>query len=76
MRQFWMVWNVGGNPPRHQHSYEHEAITEAERLARAHPGEAFVVLEAIHARKVSDMRSLNFRKQAQEGYVGEDDIPF
>ena len=44
MRQFWMVWNVGGNAPRHQHEYEHLAITEAERLARAHPGEAFVVL--------------------------------
>lgn len=74
MKQFWMVWKVGGNSPHHHHEYEHLAVTEAERLARAMPGEAFVVLEAIHARKVSDMRSQDLRKQAAQGF--DDDIPF
>lgn len=69
MKQFWMVWNIGGNPPRVQHGYEHVAISEAERLARANPGETFVVLEATHARKVSDMHSLDLRQAS-------DDIPF
>lgn len=74
MKQFWMVWNVGGCEPRYQHTSENNAIHEAERLAREHPGEAFVVLEAIHARKVSDMRSLNFRVPSPPGF--DDDIPF
>lgn len=70
MKQFWLVWNVGGGQPLHQHDSEHSALLEAERLAGRNPGEAFAVMEAIHARKVDNMRRIDFRKQEA------DEIPF
>src|ERR1043165_2583175 len=42
MKQFWVVWNVGGGAPTFQHDAEHSALLEAERLAARNPGEAFV----------------------------------
>lgn len=71
MNQFWMVWNPANNQPRYRHTTEADATTEAERLAREHPGDVFVVLEAVAARKCDNMLRANLRQ-------GEfnDEIPF
>lgn len=70
MKQFWMVWNLDGNQPRHRHATEDLATIEAKRLAQANPGESFVVLEAVSAHKVTNMVSVSLRNAAY------DDIPF
>ncbi len=47
-QQFWLVWNERGQQaPRRKHPTEREARAEAERLARANPGETFHVLALI-----------------------------
>lgn len=47
MTKFWTVYCIGTNGGyKYKHSTEHAAITEAERLAKLHPGKDFVVLEA------------------------------
>lgn len=51
---FWMVWNPAASAPRHRHDTEREAIAEAERLARTHPGQEFYILEATHLRTVNE----------------------
>lgn len=70
MKQFWMVWNLNGNQPRYTHTSESLAENEAKRLARANPGERFVVLEAVSAHQVTDMHSISLRD------CGDSDIPF
>lgn len=62
MRQFWMVWSPTGNPPRVKHDSEGRATVEAERLARANPGDTFIVLEAIAARVVENMQRIDLRQ--------------
>ncbi|QCP50176.1 hypothetical protein FAZ95_13900 [Trinickia violacea] len=58
---FWLVWSpTGARPPKHRHLSERSAIQEAERLAREHPGELFVVLEAIASRRVDAMVRTTF----------------
>lgn len=69
MKQFWMVWNMGGGAPTYQHDFEHQAEAEAERLARRNPGQTFVVLEATSAVKITDVSRINLRTVT-------DDIPF
>jgi hypothetical protein len=69
MKQFWMVWRRWGGAPTHQHDTEEGAAAEAERLARLHPGETFVVLEAVRALKVSDIHTIDLRGTT-------DEIPF
>jgi hypothetical protein len=49
MEQFWMVWNPAGRAPTVKHDTEKSARAEAERLAKANPGQTFVVLRAIGA---------------------------
>lgn len=41
---FFMVWTKGGRKPRFIHGTRDLARTEAERLARLHPGQKFIVL--------------------------------
>jgi len=65
---FWLVWNPGGRSPYFKHDTEAGAITEAERLARTNPGETFVVVEAVTARRVDSMLRLDFR--------ADSDVPF
>lgn len=43
--KFWMV--LGAGSPTFRHTTPQSAKTEAERLARLHPNQEFVVLEAI-----------------------------
>lgn len=51
--------------PTHRHSSEASATSEAERLARLHPGETFVVLESVCARRVDDMLRLDMRQDRE-----------
>lgn len=45
--RFWMVWRAGAAGPTHKHATADLAYAEARRLAAAHPGARFYVLEAI-----------------------------
>lgn len=45
--KFWMVYNQQGETPRGQHDTEFSAMAEASRLSLKHPGQKFVILEAI-----------------------------
>lgn len=66
---FWLVWSpTGVKPPTFRHGSEESATLEAERLAREHHGQLFVVLEAKAARRVDDMVRTTF--------VDESEIPF
>lgn len=67
---FWLVWCPTGYDPVHKHPTHESAVTEAERLARLHKGETFVVLESVCARKVDDMRRIDFRQPENN------DVPF
>jgi len=45
-RKFWMITG-DGNSPKIRHYNRQDAVTEAERLAKTHPGIEFYVLEAV-----------------------------
>ncbi|OTP79462.1 hypothetical protein PAMC26577_00945 [Caballeronia sordidicola] len=65
---FWLVWSpTGHKSPSFRHPSIRAATTEAERLATAHPGQLFVVLEPVAARRVDSM----IRTQYVGGTVGE-----
>lgn len=44
---FFMVWTKRGWAPRKQHATRAAAEAEAARLAGLHPGQKFIVLEAV-----------------------------
>lgn len=67
-KTFWMVWCPNGHAPTVKHPYKSDAYGEAERLARNNPGQIFIVLQAIGARKVDDMVRISLTEEA--------DIPF
>ena len=46
-KPFWMVWNPNGYQPTVKHSSFYEAEREAERLAKQHEDELFIVLKAV-----------------------------
>ncbi|WP_255631107.1 hypothetical protein [Caballeronia sp. dw_19] len=65
---FWLVWSpTGHKSPSFRHPSIQSATTEAERLATAHPGQLFVVLEPVAARRVDSM----IRTQYVGGTAGE-----
>ena len=70
MKQFWMVWCPNKSAPTYRHDVEAAAETEAERLAKLHPGEHFFVLEAVGLRVVDNMHRVDLRKEVGDG------IPF
>jgi hypothetical protein len=45
-RKFWMITG-DGNAPKVRHFNRKEAVTEAERLARAYPGVEFFIMETV-----------------------------
>lgn len=52
--KFWMV--LGSQQPNYRHTSKQSAQTEAERLAKSHPSQAFFVLEALASVRVTDLR--------------------
>lgn len=44
--RFWMVWNKNAGPPKATHETYERAAFAACALARKHPGEKFIVLQA------------------------------
>lgn len=62
---FWFVWNPEGHSPTYKHPSEKSAVGEAERLARLHPGNTFVVLESVCARRVDDMLRIEMRNNSE-----------
>ena len=69
---FWLVYGMGQGSPTHRHATQESAANEAKRLARAHKGVAFVVLEATGAVICDDLHTVSFRKPTTHS----DDIPF
>ena len=54
--EFWLVWNENKKEsPTHKHGFVEKAEAEAERLAKANPGETFVVLKSVSYRVVDSM---------------------
>lgn len=58
---FWLVWNPARDKPQHRHSTLDGANREAERLARANPGETFIVLESVSALVVDNIQRTDLR---------------
>lgn len=69
--RFWMV--KGEGPARFCHASLAEAETEANRLARANPGHAFVVLEAVSVHRKLDVERIDLRSRAIDD---DEDLPF
>lgn len=44
---FYLVWAEDGGEPRHKHERLEHAESEAERLAKANPGQSFCVVVPI-----------------------------
>ncbi len=61
MSAFWFVWNEGGRAPAHKHQSQESAMQEAERLARKHQGQTFVVLESVCAMRVDSLQVTDLR---------------
>jgi hypothetical protein len=55
MDRFWMIWSPAGRAPMVQHDSPNKARAEAERLARANPGQQFYVLEAQGVCQLQDV---------------------
>lgn len=67
---FYIVWNPRGtHPPRTRHPSKHLAQKEAERLALAHPGNNFFVMQS-HVRVAATEKPLDI------DYFDIDEIPF
>lgn len=47
--KFWIVWRLHGGAPTVKHYDKSDAEREAERLAKANPGETFYVLKTTAA---------------------------
>ena len=58
---YWLVWRVGAAAPTYRHSSFDSADTEARRLARAHCGDEFVVLETVRSHRASDLVTTDLR---------------
>lgn len=59
---FWLVWNPEGyNPPQCKHNTEEGATREAERLARANPGQTFIVMESVGALVADNIQRTDLR---------------
>ena len=44
---FFLIWTKTGWRPRKAHDSFDAAVSEAERLARQHPGKKFIILKAV-----------------------------
>ncbi len=69
-RPFWMVHGIGQRAPAFAHPQRFLAEAEARRLARAHPGIVFVVLETVSAVIARDIEVVTYKREVDDG------IPF
>lgn len=60
-KAFWIVWNPNGGAPTRKHESLESAQFEADRLARKHKGETFVVLQSISGSVVRDIHRVDLR---------------
>lgn len=75
--RFWMVYGMHQGAPTARHKTEISAITEAKRLARAHPDVEFYVLETTHHVVKRDVDVTMIGQAARYfGRDAADDIPF
>lgn len=51
-----LVWNPDREIPRHKHHSTYEASKEAERLAKMHPGQQFLVMVAVGVAEVPEQK--------------------
>ncbi len=59
--KFWIIWSpTGHHTPKHRHETWTSAVSEAERLARMHPGSEFIVMGAETSRRVDNMQRVDF----------------
>lgn len=72
----WVVWNVGGAPPTVQHTDYGAAKREAQRLARANPGQAFMVCVGVVSFTKTDLTETRFNLDAAPGEVLDEELPF
>lgn len=60
---FWLVWNPQGYNPQCKYNTEEGATREAERLARANPGQTFIVMESVGALVVDNIQRTDLRRK-------------
>lgn len=60
---FWIVWNPEGRNPKVMHRFHDKAKAEAMRLAIAHPGERFFVMEAIDCYQNNSVQHTVFERE-------------
>lgn len=79
MDTFWLVWREFTTSPTHKHGTEASARREAERLARANPGEEFFILAAIDS-CVAPLQPVTWQSRNDEGRgvarLEDHDAPF
>lgn len=63
-QRFWMVH--GDGPTNYRHDSLGSAEVEARRLARANPGTAFFVMEAVAAYRKVDVERFSLRPDDEE----------
>lgn len=74
---FFMVYGGCCGTPTAQHDTYEDAAVEAKRLARANPGQCFVVLEAIRAFRIHDVDAVTLSMRPRNNPQDYDDgIPF
>ena len=71
---FWVVWADGGGAPTVKHETIERAKAESIRLARANPGQRFIVLQAVGACEKNDVIHTVFRRQDPWGPGWEDEF--
>lgn len=60
---FWIVWNPDGRNPQVLHRFHDKAKAEAMRLAQAHPGRRFFVMEAADCYQINNVHHTTFERE-------------
>lgn len=59
---FWLIWNPAQRLAVNRFYSAESATQEAERLAGAHPGETFIVLHSVCARRCGPMERIDLSR--------------
>lgn len=73
---FWCVWAENGGSPTVKHLGITSARKEAQRLARANPGQRFIVLAAALAYVKRDVDEISFVERDTWDDPMDSEIPF